>query len=236
MDAFAPDGRRWKGRRDVRVCVGMCAMQPEVHSAGDETRHADSPAVTKEGRRDTIANHRCTGGIIAYMTKIAGTLSWTVGEMLRLICYKHSLLRSKSPQKKKTSKASHRQKQLQLVTLSPMLLGPIGAFICHASHPSWQAASHYLLCKSCCLSQHTDGNRRLWYAEVKGYHGQASNKQLAPPWVTTWTQSWMGVALSGEDLGQQGWKWNRPWESWDAEQSSGWCWRQGSEDGNFTNF
>lgn len=101
-----------------------------------------SCTVTGEGRLPgrrlpTVANHRCTGGAIVYMVKIAGTLTWALCEMFRVICYKHP---SQSPQKRKASKVTHRHRQLQVVALDFMLLKSLGACASHASHPCWQAA------------------------------------------------------------------------------------------------
>lgn len=126
------------------MCVGTCTAQPEARSAGDEARQAGSPAqpLKREGSLEEAGHSsycRCTGGAIACMTKIAGTLTLALCEMLRVICYKQL---PKSPQKRKTSKTSHRHKQLQVVTLGPMLLGSLGACVSHALHPAWQAASH----------------------------------------------------------------------------------------------
>lgn len=73
------------------------------------------------------------------MTKTAGTLTWPLREMLKVICYERP---PQSPPKRKTSKASHRHKQLQVVALDPVLLGSLRACVSHALHPSWQAASH----------------------------------------------------------------------------------------------
>lgn len=74
-------------------------------------------------------------GDIAKMAMTAGTTHCSLGEMLKVICYKHPLcpraLERITPARPDTDK------QLQVVILGPKLLASLGACVFCALHPSW---------------------------------------------------------------------------------------------------
>lgn len=179
-DPFGPEGRRWKGRRDV--CV-----RGYVHSAirGTQCRGWSKAgrlccAVPEEGRiPGSRSLLQVLWGDIAKMAMTAGTTHCSLGEMLKVICYKHPLcpraLERITPARPDTDK------QLQVVILGPKLLASLGACVFCALHPSWWPASQQLLCKNCCLPQHTDRNQYLWYAGMEITTDQTAQGSLLHP-------------------------------------------------------
>lgn len=186
MDPFGPEGRRWKGRRDVCVRGYAQSTIRGMQCRGWSEAGRLCCAVPEEGRlpaTGALGTHCQNGHHSRYLTLVT---RWdALGYMLQ------TPLMPKSPWKSKTSKARHRHKQLQGVILGPTLLVSSGACVFHALHPSWQAAlSVNTLQKLLPPSAHWQELVPL-ICRDGGYRRTDSTTQLALPWVSPCTPSWM---------------------------------------------